>query len=387
MQLPEDLGDGQRLTYATVRKFAQDELRPLVLLHARDESLVRTVLPRLAELGILGGVFPAEVGGSEIDYVSYCLVCETIAGVSPSVFTGALTVQLSLVASALNKFGSEKQRGTVLKAMLAGAQLGSFALTEPNSGSDPAAGETIATKTADGWQLSGTKLWISNGSICDWSLVFAQTKPGARHKGLTAFLVDMRLPGVQRRPIPNKLGLWQSDTAEIHLDAVAVPDDAVVGAVGQGFAVAQSSLESGRLSTAAAAVGISQACLDASIAYASQRRQWAKPIGAHQLVQEMVTDIAVTTAASRLLVHDAARALDAGLSARSKVAMAKRFATDGAVQCARTAISLHGAVGYVDETGLAGLLRDAIGLSLYEGTNQIQALIVGRELLGMSAFA
>jgi len=387
MELPEGLGDAQRLTYATARKFAAEQLQPLTKSHAGDESLVRRVLPALAELGILGGVFPADVGGSEIDYVSYCLVCEAIGGVSPSIFTGALTVQLSLVGSALNKYGSEKQRGTVLKAMLEGSQLGSFALTEPNSGSDPAAGETIAKKTEAGWALSGTKLWISNGSICDWSLVFAQTSPGSRHKGMTAFLVDMRLSGVTRRPIRDKLGLWESDTAEIHLDDVRVADDAIVGAVGQGFAIAQNSLESGRLSTAAAGVGISQACLETSIEYAKQRQQWTKPIGQHQIVQEMVTDMAVTTAASRLIVHDAARTLDAGKSARMKVAMAKRFATEGAVQCARTAISLHGAVGYVNETGLAGLLRDAIGLSLYEGTNQIQALIIGRDLLGLSAFA
>ena len=204
---------------------------------------------------------------------------------------------------------------------------------------------------------------------------------------MTAFLVDMHSSGITRTPIPNKLGLWSSDTAEISFDGVAVGADAVVGAVGQGFAIAQNSLESGRLSTAAAGVGISQACLDISIAYAKSREQWGKPIGGHQIVQEMVTDMAIATMASRLLVHDAAKAIEAGRSARSEVAMAKRFATESAVQVARNAISLHGGVGYVDETGVSGLLRDAIGLTLYEGTNQIQALLVGRELLGLAAFA
>lgn len=386
MEFLENLSEEQRLVYNTVRAFARDELAPLAKTHARDESLVRRVLPRLAELGVLGGVFPSAYGGAELDFISYCLVCEAIAGVSPSVFTGALTVQLSLVGTALNKFGTEDQRTVTLRNLLGGRSVGAFALTEPDSGSDPAAANCLATRTETGWALTGTKLWISNGSIADVAVVFAQTEPGSRHRGMTAFLVDMNLQGIARTPIKDKLGLWESDTAEIVFDGVVLDDSCRVGEVGKGFGIAQSSLESGRLSTAAAAVGISQACLETSISYAKQREQWGKPIGGHQIVQEMVTDMAVTTAASRLLVHDAARRMDAGTSVRSAVAMAKRFATEGAVQVARTAISMHGGVGYVEETGIANLLRDAIGLSLYEGTNQIQALIVGRELLGLSAF-
>ncbi len=387
MSFLDNLGEAQRLTYNTARSYARDELQPLADASVRDETLVRRVLPRLAELGILGGVFPEDVGGAEADYISFCLVCEAIAGVSPSVFTGALTVQLSLVGTALNKYGNDYQRRTVLKSMLQGQSLGCFALTEPDSGSDPAAGKMLAEKLDTGWRLTGTKLWISNGSISDWALVFAQTNPGSRHRGMTAFLVDMTLARVSRKDIEYKLGLWSSDTAEINLDGVLVGDDAVVGAVGQGFAIAQNSLESGRLSTAAAGVGISQACLELSINYAKTREQWGKPIGGHQIVQEMVTDMAIATSASRLLVHEAAKTIEAGRQARAEVAMAKRFATEAAVQTARNAVSLHGGVGYVDETGVSGLLRDAIGLSLYEGTNQIQALLVGRELLGLSAFA
>lgn len=386
MEFLNNLSDEQRLVYTTVRAFARDELAPLAARHARDESLVRIVLPQLAELGVLGGVFPHQYGGAGLDFTSYCLVCEAIAGVSPSVFTGALTVQLSLVGTAIHEFGDEPQRQQALRMLLEGRAVGAFALTEPDSGSDPAAGKCLASRHGDGWKLSGSKLWISNGSICDWAVVFAQTEPGSRHRGMTAFWVDMTQAGITRSPIKNKLGLWESDTAEINFDDVTLDDSARLGEVGTGFSVAQKSLESGRLSTAAAAVGISQACLETSIAYARQREQWGKPIGGHQIVQEMVTDMAVTTAASRLLVHDAARRMESGSSVRSAVAMAKRFATEGAVQVARTSISLHGGVGYVEETGVAGLLRDAIGLSLYEGTNQIQALIIGRDLLGISAF-
>lgn len=386
MEFLDSLSEEQRLVYTTVRAFARDKLAPLAARHARDESLVRIVLPQLAELGVLGGVFPNRYGGAELDFTSYCLVCEAIAGVSPSVFTGALTVQLSLVGTAIHEFGDETQRQQALRMLLEGRAVGAFALTEPDSGSDPAAGKCLASRNGDGWKLSGSKLWISNGSICDWAVVFAQTEPGSRHRGMTAFWVDMTQPGITRSPIKNKLGLWESDTAEINFDDVTLDDSARLGEVGTGFALAQKSLESGRLSTAAAAVGISQACLETSIAYAKQREQWGKPIGGHQIVQEMVTDMAVTTAASRLLVHDAARRMESGSSVRTAVAMAKRFATEGAVQVARTSISLHGGVGYVEETGVAGLLRDAIGLSLYEGTNQIQALIIGRDLLGISAF-
>lgn len=386
MDFLESLNDEQRLVYNTVRSFARDELAPLAKQHAGDETLVRTVLPRLAELGVLGGVFPAQYGGADLDYTSYCLVCEAVAGVSPSVFTGALTVQLSLVGTAVYAFGNETQREQGLRQLLEGRIVGAFALTEPDSGSDPAAGKLLATKDGDGWRLSGSKLWISNGSISDRAVVFAQTEPGSRHRGMTAFWVDMNQPNITRTPIKNKLGLWESDTAEINFDDVRVDDSDRLGDVGKGFAAAQKSLDSGRLSTAAAAVGISQACLETSIAYAKQREQWNKPIGGHQLIQGMVTDMAVTTAASRLLVHDAARRMDAGASVRTALSMAKRFATEGAVQVARTSISLHGGIGYVEETGVAGLLRDAIGLSLYEGTNQIQALIIGRELLGISAF-
>lgn len=387
MELFENLGEAQRLTYQTVRKFAHGELRETVRQSGGDTTLVKALLPRLGKLGLLGGVFPEDIGGAGLDHVSYCLVCEAVAGISPSVFTGALTVQLSLVGSALQKYGSTEQREQVLRPMLAGQKLGAFALTEPDSGSDPAAASMFAKKDGDYWVLSGSKLWISNGSICDQAIVFAQTITGSRHKGMTAFIVDMNLRGVSRAPIGGKLGLFESDTAELHFDDVQLPDSCRLGDVGQGFAIAQNSLESGRLSTAAAAVGIGQECLELSVAYAKRRQQWGKPIGAHQLIQEMVADMAITTTASRLLVHDAARTMDAGRSARGQVAMAKRFATEGAVECARKAISLHGGMGYVDETAIAPLLRDAIGLSLYEGTNQIQALLIGREFLGLSALA
>ena len=386
MQL-EHLTEEQRLAYATAKRFADTELRDVVDGRPGDQSLVRSLLRRLGEVGLLGGTFPADVGGAETDHVSYCLVCEAIGGVSPSVFTGALTVQLSLVGTALNRYGHASQRGDLLRSALSGAKVGAFALTEPDSGSDPAAARTEAKRVGDSWKINGSKLWISNGTVADFIIVFAQTSPGSRHRGLTAFIVPGTAAGVTRTVISGKLGLAESDTASLAFDDVLVPDDARLGEVGQGFAIAQASLEVGRLSTAACAVGISQACLDISVTYARSREQWGKPIGGHQLIQSLVAEMATSTLASRLLVHHAAATVDRGQSAAADVAMAKQFATEAAVENARRAISLHGGVGFVDETRIAPLLRDAIGLSLYEGTSQIQSLLIARSLLGISAFS
>lgn len=382
----ESATEAQRLTFQTARQFARSKLANLVAESPGDQSVVTRAVQMLAGAGLLGGPFPAEYGGAEIDYGSYCLVCEAIGAVSPSLFTGALTVQLSLVSTAVFRYGSEDHRQQILRPLLTGKAVGAFALTEPDSGSDPASAQTAAQRSGDGWVLNGTKLWISNGSIADWIIVFAQTDPGSRNRGLTAFLVDATSPGISRRRITGKLGLAESDTAEIQLSDVRVAASNVLGGVGGGARISQASLEVGRLSTAACAVGIAQECLERSIEYARQRQQWGKPIGGHQLIQEMIVEIAVSTHAARLMVHDAAAALDRGVGASSRAAMAKQFASEAAVRSARQAIAVHGAVGYVDEMRLAPLLRDAVGLSLYEGTNQIQTLLVGRELLGISAF-
>ena len=264
--------------------------------------------------------------------------------------------------------------------------MGAFALSEPNAGSDPAALELTARRNGDDWVLNGSKFWISNGSLADLIIVFAQAEPGSRHKGLAAFIVDGESPELERRVITDKLGLHASNTAALFFDDVRVGGDRLLGKPGDGFKIAQTSLESGRTSTAACAVGIIQTCLDACVAYAGQRKQWGKPIAGHQLIQEMVADMATDCEAARLLTLQAARARDEGLPATKAVVMAKQFATEAAVRAARTAISLHGGVGYLGEYPVEGLLRDAIGLSVYEGTTQIQKLILGRELLGVPAF-
>jgi len=380
------LTEAQRMVQTTARRFAEREIRPYVRERANDECFPVDVMRKLAAAGLLGGPFPEEYGGGGIDNVSYVLVCEAIGGASPSVFTAALTVQLSLVGTAIHAFGTDEQRRGLLPELFAARKVGAFALSEPNVGSDPAAIELTARRDGDEWVLSGSKFWISNGSIADIIVVFAQTGAGARHKGMAAFLVDGDSPGLERRVITEKLGLHASNTAALFFDSVRVGGDRLLGKAGDGFKIAQTSLESGRTSTAACAVGIVQTCLEACVAYAGQRRQWGKPIAAHQLVQEMVADMATDCEAARLLTLEAARLRDAGEPATKNVVMAKHFATEAAVRAARTAIALHGGVGYLGEYPIESLLRDAIGLSLYEGTTQIQKLILGRELLGIAAF-
>ncbi len=380
------LTEAQRMIYTTAKSFAEREIRPHVRERATDEAFPLEMMGKLAENGLLAGPFPEEYGGAGIDNVSYVLLCEAIGGASPSVFTAALTVQLSLVGTAVHTFGNDGQRRRWLPDLLAAKKLGAFALTEPNAGSDPAAMELTARRNGDDWVLNGSKFWISNGSQADVIVVFAQTDPGARHKGIAAFVVDGDAPGLERQVIEDKLGLQASNTAALFFDGVHVGDDRLLGEPGDGFKIAQTSLESGRTSTAACAVGIIQSCLDACVKYANQREQWGKPIASHQLIQEMVADMATDCEAARLLTIEAAQTRDAGERATKQVVMAKHFATEAAVKAARTAISLHGGVGYLSEYPVEGLLRDAIGLSLYEGTTQIQKLLLGREVLGVSAF-
>lgn len=380
------LTEPQQMIWSTARRFAEREIKPCVRERRDDERFPIDMMRKMAQAGLLGGPFPEEYGGGGIDNVSYALVCQAIGGASPSVFTAALTVQLSLVSTAILTFGTEEQRRRYLPELLAARKVGAFALSEPNVGSDPAALELTAKRNGDGWVLNGSKFWISNGSIADLIVVFAQTDPGSRHKGLAAFIVDGDSPGLERQVIAEKLGLHASNTAALFFDGVEVEGDRLLGRPGDGFKIAQTSLESGRVSTAACAVGIIQTCLDACIAYAAQRQQWGKPIAAHQLVQEIVADMATDYEAARLLTLEAARLRDDGAPATKNVVMAKQFATEAAVRAARNAIALHGGVGYLGEYPVEGLLRDAIGLSLYEGTTQIQKLILGRELLGIPAF-
>jgi butyryl-CoA dehydrogenase len=381
-----EFNEEQRLIRDTARRFAAKEIAPYIRPREHDEQFSVDVLRKMAEAGLLGGPIPEVYGGGGIDHVSYGLLCEEIGKASPSVFTTALTVQISLVSQTILKWGSEEQKREYLPRLCGGEIVGAYALTEPNAGSDPASMETSARADGDDWVLNGQKMWISNGAQADVIIVFAQSDPNAAHRGIGGFLVPGTAPGLVRRPIEGKMGLGASNTAVLYLDNVRVPRSSVLGTVGEGFRVAMSALDNGRFSTAACAVGIAQGCLDASVAYAKQRMQFGRPIGAHQLVQEMIADMAVETEAARLLVMKVAALRDRGAPAAREVSMAKYYASEAAVRAARNAIQVHGGIGYVAEYPVERYLRDAIALTLYEGTTQIQKLIIGRDTLGIAAF-
>lgn len=381
-----ELNDGQRIIRDTARRFAAQEITPFVREREHDERFSVDVLRRMAETGLLGGPVPEVYGGGGVDHVSYEIICEEIGKASPSVFTTALTVQISLVAQTILRWGNEEQKQAYLPKLCAGELVGAYALTEPNAGSDPAGMQSRAQRDGDDFLISGQKMWISNGGLADVILVFAQTDPALGHRGITGFFVSGEAPGLTRTKIEGKMGLGASNTSMLFFDGVRVPASAVLGGVGQGFRVAMSALDNGRFSTAACAVGVAQGCLEASVAYAKQRLQFGKPIAAHQLVQEMIADMAVETEAARLLVMKVAALRDRGEPASKEVSMAKYYASEAAVRAARNAIQVHGGIGYVSEYPVERYLRDAIALTLYEGTTQIQKLIIGRDTLGVAAF-
>jgi butyryl-CoA dehydrogenase len=367
----------QELVRETARSFVEREITP----HARDwdraEELDRGIVAKLAEVGFLAGW--------ELDTVTYCLVMEEL-GRSDSSVRGIVSVTTGLVGKTIKRWGTDEQRAELIPKLGSGEALGCYALTEPGSGSDPASLTTQATRDGGDWLLSGQKIFITLGTWASFALVFARTG-GEGARGLTCFVVPTDSPGFEARPIKGKLGLRAQDTGELFLDGVRVPDSARLGAEGDGFKVAMSALDDGRISLAAGCVGIAQGCLDASVDYAKERTQFGGPIARFQLVQELLAEIAVETEAARLLTWRAASLADNGERHTLESSVAKYYASEVSVRAANAAVQVHGGYGYVDEYPVGKYLRDARVTTLYEGTSQVQKLIIGRALTGESAFA
>ncbi|MBM0275578.1 acyl-CoA dehydrogenase family protein [Micromonospora tarensis] len=365
-------------------EFADRELVPNAAAWDRCESVDPAIVGMLGELGFLGLTIAEADGGSGGDHLAYCLVLEEL-GRGDSAVRGIVSVSLGLVAKSIAAHGSAAQRAEWLPRLCAGSALGCFALTEPDSGSDAAALRTRAVRDGTDWLLTGAKTFITNGTTADVALVFARTgDPG--HRGITAFLVPTGSAGLTRREIHGKLGLRGQATGELRFDEVRVPDTARLGAEGGGFRLALATLAKGRMSVAAGCVGIAQGCLDAAVGYAGQRTQFGKPIAGHQLVQQLLAAIAVDTAAARLLVWQVADLIDRDQPFATEASMAKLFASEAAVRAANNAVQVFGGYGYIDEYPVGKYLRDARVATLYEGTSQIQQLLVGRALTGVNAF-
>ncbi|GAB3136567.1 acyl-CoA dehydrogenase family protein [Micromonospora sonneratiae] len=365
-------------------EFVDREVAPHAAAADRAEALDPGIVRKLGDLGFLGLTIDETDGGSGGDHLTYCLVLEEL-GRGDSSVRGIVSVSLGLVAKPIAAHGTPEQKARWLPGLCAGELLGSFALTEPDSGSDAAALRTRAVRDGDDWLISGTKVFITNGTLADVVLLFARTgDPGPR--GITAFLVPTGSVGLTRRRIHGKLGLRGQDTAELVLDRVRVPDSARLGAEGAGFKLALGTLAKGRLSVAAGCVGIAQGSLNAALAYAAEREQFGRPIAGHQLVQQLLAEIAVDTAAARLLVWQVADLIDRNQPFATESSMAKLFATEAAVRAANNALQVFGGHGYIDEYPVGKYLRDARVATLYEGTSQIQQLLVGRALTGVNAF-
>jgi alkylation response protein AidB-like acyl-CoA dehydrogenase len=378
------LSDEQLAVRTLAAEFVDREIAPHAAAWDRAEQVDLRVVTRLGELGLLGLTIDEAYGGSGGDHLTYCLVTEEL-GRGDSSVRGIMSVSIGLVARSINTFGSDAQRRHWLPKLCSGRSLGCFGLTEPDAGSDVASLSTRAERAGDGWVLSGAKTFITNGTWAEVALVFARTG-GDGANGITAFLVPTDLPGFTAHEIHGKLGLRGQATAQLHLDAVEVPDSARLGEVGQGFAIAMAALAKGRVSLAAGCVGIIQGCLDAAVDHATTREQFGRPIARFQLVQELIADIAVEADAARMLVWRAADLLDRGEPFETAASVAKLYASEAAVRAANSALQVFGGYGYVDEYPAGKYLRDARVTTVYEGTSQIQKLIIGRAMTGVSAF-
>jgi alkylation response protein AidB-like acyl-CoA dehydrogenase len=379
-----DLTDEQRLIRETARDFADREIIPRARDNDRAERFDLELVGRIAEMGYLGAPVAEEYGGRGLDYISYGLVVEEIGRGDSSART-VVSVQTSLVAGSIEQWGTEPQKREILPKLCSGEWLGCFGLTEPGTGSDAASVATRATKRNGGWSISGSKMFISLGNNANVALIFAQTDPEKKHRGVACFLVPTERPGFSAQEIHGKLGLRASDTAELALDGVEVSDDEMLGEVGDGFKIAMSALDRGRYSVAAGCVGICQGCVNESVKYSKERHQFDRPIASFQLVQELIAEMVVDADAARMLVWRAGHLKDQQRPNTLETSIAKYYATEAAVRCANAAIQVHGGYGYIDEYPVERYMRDARVTTLYEGTSQIQKLIIGRHATGINA--
>jgi alkylation response protein AidB-like acyl-CoA dehydrogenase len=374
------LTEEQKMIRQTARDFAINELAPGAV--ERDEKKIwpREAIQKMGELGFMGMMVSPEWNGSGMDVISYALAMEEIARVDASASV-VMSVNNSLVCYLLEKFGSDFQKEKYLKPLASGKKIGAYSLSEPQSGSDASNMRTVAKKDGDHYIVSGTKNWVTSGINSDIVMLFAMTETGVGHKGISCFIVEKGWDGFEAGKPEDKLGIRASDTSELYFDNVRIPAENLVGDEGVGFKIALTTLDGGRIGIASQALGIAQASLDASISYSKERVQFGKPISANQGIQFKLADMAMSIETARLLIHKAAWAKQNGLDYGHLASMAKVYASEAAMKASTDCVQIHGGYGYIRETGVERLMRDAKITQIYEGTSEIQRLVIARELL------
>jgi len=374
------LTEEQRIIKQTAREFANEQLAPLAAEYDRTEEFTAPQATMLGEMGFLGMMVPEDYGGSGLDTVSYVLAMEEVSRACASTSV-TMTVQNSLVCWPLTNYGNEEQKQKYLKPLAQGTILGCFALSEPAAGSDPASMATMAVEDGDHYVLNGSKIFISNGGVSQVALVWATTNREMKHRGISCFIVEAGTPGFSVGAEEKKLGIRGSNTVELHFENCRVPKLNMLGQPGEGFKIAMQTLDGGRIGIAAQALGIGQACLDASVKYSHERQAFGKPIAEIEAIQIKIADMAVAVQASRLLTYHAAWTKDQGVRFSKEAAMAKLHASETATQVAHMAVQIHGGYGYLRDFPVERLYRDARITKIYEGTSEIQRIVVSNATL------
>ena len=381
-----DLTEEQKMVKDMAKKFAETEIIPFARENDIKEHFPMEILKKMAPLGFLGGPIPENYGGAGLDFISDAIIFEEIGRADSSLRT-TLSVQVSLVGLTLLLWGSEEQKQKYLPKLCKGEFIGCFALTEPGAGSDAASLSTSAVLKSTDWILNGTKTWISNGGIADISIVFAVTDKAKAHHGITAFIVEKGSHGFSTKDIKGKLGLKASNTSELIFEDCRIPKNALLGRIGEGFKIAMSALDNGRYGVASGCVGIIQGCIDACTKYTKERHQFEKPIASFQLIQDKIARMVVDCDAARLLVYKAGYLKNKGVTNTVETSIAKYFASEAANRAASDAVQIFGGYGYSNAYPVERYFRDAKVATIYEGTSEIQKLIIASHVLGVKAFA
>ncbi|MBM4338143.1 MAG: acyl-CoA dehydrogenase [Deltaproteobacteria bacterium] len=376
------LSDEQQAMRDMAKNFAEKKIAPTMEEDEKEHRFRKEIVKEMANLGFFGCIAPEKYGGNETGYLAASIMAEEIARVSPS-WGLPFNLQMNSIQSVVLNFGSEAQKEKYIPKLINADLFGCFAITEANSGSDVASMKSVAEEKEDCFILNGSKMWISGVPVADLGIVYAYTDRSLKHRGISAFLVDMHLPGVTQKAIETKLGLHCAPTGEIYFDNVKLPKDSLVGQKGDGFKICMFMLDNTRLSCASRAVGVARACKEHSVRYANEREQFGTPIANFQMIQEQIAEMFVEEEAARFLVYRAAWNRDRGQRNTIEISSAKFYAAEVAVRAANAAVKIFGSYGFSSEYPVERLYRDAKSYQIVEGTSNVQKMIIARSVLGL----